>query len=49
MIGKIYMIIYQTMKLSDLGVFYCDEQGNHLWHDAYEYAILSNEWFERSK
>jgi len=29
--------------------FHCDEQGNPLWHDAYEYAILSNEWFERSK
>ena len=28
--------------------FHYDEQGNPLWHDAYEYAILRDEWFERS-
>jgi len=24
-----------------------DEQGNPLWHNAYEYAILSEEWFKQ--
>jgi [ribosomal protein S5]-alanine N-acetyltransferase len=26
------------------GYFKCDLQGNPLWHDTYEYAILADEW-----
>lgn len=26
------------------GYFKCDSQGNPLWHDTYEYAILADEW-----
>ena len=29
--------------------FHRDQQGNPIWHDAYEYAILSEEWCKHLK
>lgn len=28
--------------------FKCDEQGKPIWHDAYAYAMLSEEWLKRA-
>lgn len=29
--------------------FKCDSKGNPIWHDAYEYAILAEEWYENAE
>jgi len=29
--------------------FKYDKQGNPIWHDAFEYAMLSKEWFDHAK